>query len=67
LEPDFESGITYMPDNLPQTIAATLKRVIENREYENLAAGATQETFGPEGVSRSLDKFLNEVLNGAAK
>jgi len=61
LESDIESGITYMPDNSPQTIAATLKQVIEGRQYERLAAGAAQNRYGPDAVARSLDELLKQV------
>lgn len=66
LEPALETGITYMPDNSPETIATTLKQVIQARQYERLAVQAAQQAYGPEAVSRSLDKFLKQVLNGAA-
>lgn len=67
LEPDIEAGITYMPDNLPQTIAATLEKVIDERRYERLAADASEKAYGPEAVSRALDKFLMQTLKGTAK
>ena len=62
LEPKLESGITYMNDNSPATIAATLQRVIRNRDYERTAAEAAMQSYGPEAVSRSLDKLLNKVM-----
>lgn len=62
LEREIECGITYMPDNKPETIAATLKQVIEVRGYERTAAQALLQTYGPEAVSRSLDKLLNNVM-----
>lgn len=66
LESGLEAGITYMPDNSPETIAATLKTVIEDRRYQNLAAKAAQEAYGTQAVSRSLDKLLKQVLRGSA-
>jgi glycosyltransferase involved in cell wall biosynthesis len=62
LEPKLESGITYMNDNSPATIAATLQRVIRNRHHERTAAEAAMQSYGPEAVSRSLDKLLNKVM-----
>jgi glycosyltransferase involved in cell wall biosynthesis len=62
LEREIECGITYMPDNKAETIAATLKQVIEVRGYERTAAQAVLQTYGPEAVSRSLDKILNNVM-----
>lgn len=62
LESELESGITYMPDNTPETIAATLRRVIENREYERTATQVAQDMYGPDAVARSLDKLLSAVM-----
>ena len=67
LEPNIEAGITYMPDNLPETIAATLHEVVEERRYDRLAAEAALDTYGPKAVSRSIEKFLKQVLKGTAK
>ena len=66
LEPDLEAGITYMPDNSPEMIAATLKRVIESREYERVAPKAARTAYGTEAVSRTLGKFLEQVVKQAA-
>ncbi|MGB2713794.1 MAG: glycosyltransferase [Vicinamibacterales bacterium] len=63
LESDLEAGITYMPDNTPRTIAATLRRVVDAREYERTAAAAAQRAYGPAAVSDSLDALLNRVLH----
>jgi glycosyltransferase involved in cell wall biosynthesis len=62
LEPGLEGGMSYMPDNKAETIAATLKRVIESRSYERTAAEAALQTYGPEAVSRSLDELLHKVM-----
>ncbi len=61
LEPELEAGMTYMPDNEPGTIAATLKRVIEDRRYEHRAAKPTQQAYGTQAVSKSLGSFLEQV------
>src|ERR1700730_4898682 len=62
LEREIECGITYMPDNKAETIATTLKQRIEGSCYERTAAPAVLQTYGPEAVSRSLDKLLNNVM-----
>ena len=62
LERGLEKGITYMPDNKAETIAATLKQVIESRSYERTAAQAALQTYGPEAVSKSLNKLVKQVL-----
>ena len=45
LEQEIEVGITYMPDNKAETIAATLKQVIQVRCYERTAAQAALQTY----------------------
>jgi glycosyltransferase involved in cell wall biosynthesis len=64
LEPEIESGITYMPDNKAETIAATLKCVIQGLGYERTATEAALRSYGPEAVARSLDEFLARVVAG---
>jgi uncharacterized protein (DUF2267 family) len=66
LEPELEAGITYIADNEPDTIAATLKQVIRGLRYERTAPQAALQSYGPETVSRSLDKFLNKVMTAGA-
>jgi glycosyltransferase involved in cell wall biosynthesis len=63
LEPEIESGITYMPDNKAKTIATTLKQVIENRSYERTAAQTALQTCGPEAVAKSLQNLLNRAMS----
>lgn len=67
LEKQLEAGITYMPDNSPATILATLRTVIERRQYECRAAKATQEAYGPEAVTASLEQLLHQVVGREAK
>jgi glycosyltransferase involved in cell wall biosynthesis len=67
LEPELEAGITYMSDNTPAIIAATLQQIIRDRTYERTAAQAALQTYGPEAVSRSFDKLLNKVMSGRLK
>lgn len=63
LEREFEEGITYMADNAPGTIAATLKKVIEGRHYERSVASVVQDVYGPVGVSSRLDQFVKQVAD----
>jgi glycosyltransferase involved in cell wall biosynthesis len=63
LEPALEAGITYMPANTAGTIAATLRKVIEERHYERTAARAALETYGPEAISKSLDTLVQQAAN----
>ena len=62
VEPELEDGITYMNDNSPATIAATLQRVIRERDFERTAAEAAVHSYGPQAISRSLDELLNKVM-----
>lgn len=62
LEREIDCGITYMPDNKAETIAATLRQVIQSRSYERTATQGAVQTYGPEAVSRSLDKLFTKVM-----
>ena len=64
LEPELERGMTYMRDNKPETIATTLKQVIESRSYERTAAQKALDAYGPETVSKALDQLIQQVMNG---
>ena len=63
LEPELEQGVTYIPNNRPETIATALKRVIENRAYERTATQTALQTYGSRAVSESLDKLLQQVTS----
>lgn len=62
LEPELEDGITYMSDNRPLTIAATLQRVIRERSYERTAAQAAVQSYGEASVLKSLDTLIQRVM-----
>ena len=63
LENEIEAGITYLPNNSPEAIAATLKRVIQTEAWKRGAARYVQETYGPAAVSKSLDQLIRNVVN----
>jgi len=63
LEPELEAGVSYIDDNAPATIAACLRRLIDARGYEQMAAEAAVRTYGPVAVSRSLNELLDQVTN----
>jgi hypothetical protein len=67
LEKELEAGITYMPDNSPETIATVIKRVIKERAYERTAMEAAQQMCGPAVVSKSLDELLSKVSTTATR
>jgi len=58
LEPEIERGVTYLQDNSTETIAASLKRVIQNRRYEQTAAEAALQSYGPAAVSKSIETLI---------
>jgi len=63
LEKDLEAGITYIPDNSPQTIAAALRLVLEGRLYERTAPTAAKRAYGPAAVAKSLNKLVEQVAS----
>jgi len=63
LEPDLETGVTYMSNNSPATIAATLQRVIRDRNYERTAPQAAVQYYGVAAVSKSLDWLIQQVMD----
>jgi glycosyltransferase involved in cell wall biosynthesis len=63
LEPEMERGITYMPDNKAETIAAALKQVIKRRCYERTASEAALQSYGTAAVSESIKRLIQQVLS----
>jgi glycosyltransferase involved in cell wall biosynthesis len=62
LEEEIESGMTYMPDNDPATIAVTLKRVINGDEWKRTASPQVLSMYGLEAIPRMLETFLQDAL-----
>ena len=62
VEPELERGITYMTDNMAETIAATLQRVIVERLFERTAAEAAEDAYGPVAVANSLNKLVSDAV-----
>lgn len=67
LEADMESGITYIEDNKPDTIAAALEKVIHERTFVRTAAAAAEGSYGPAAVAHSLHRLLVEVVSQAGR
>jgi glycosyltransferase involved in cell wall biosynthesis len=61
LEPELAAGVTYIADNAPSTIAGCLSRLIETRGYQRTAEEAALEVYGPDAVSKSLNRLLEQV------
>jgi len=66
LEPELEVGISYINDNSPDTIAKALKRVIDARSYERSAQDAAIAAYGPDAISRGLNRLVEEAKAFAA-
>ncbi len=66
LEPELEAGISYVLDNSPEAIARSLKDIIEARLYERTAQEAAIAIYGPEAVSKGLNRLLEEAKGLAA-
>jgi glycosyltransferase involved in cell wall biosynthesis len=62
LEPELERGVTYIADNRPETIAESLRHVVNDRLFENRAADAAVNAYGPISVGASLDKLMRDVV-----
>jgi len=62
LEPQLETGISYIADNSPDTIAAGLRKVIHDCPYEQKAQQAALQTYGPEAVSKGLNRLIEQAM-----
>jgi glycosyltransferase involved in cell wall biosynthesis len=60
LEPELESGITYIDDNSAARVAAGLGDVIRGRRYDRLAADAAVRLYGGHAVAAALDGLLRQ-------
>lgn len=67
LEPELEAAVTYMRNNHPETIAATLRQVIDERRYENTAARAADARYGLAAVGDAISTFVDAVQRGGGK
>lgn len=63
LEPEMETGISYLPDNSAATIAARLREVIGGGLYRQNAQAPALRAYGPEAVAQALDQLLQQVVN----
>ena len=63
LEPELETGITYINQNDAGTIAASLKKVIEERKYQDTASEAALRIYGPDAMRRALNEFVEKVAS----
>lgn len=55
---EFAAGVTYMPDNTPETIARTLEEVVQTNAWRRTAARAVHDVYGPEVLRAALDQLI---------
>jgi glycosyltransferase involved in cell wall biosynthesis len=61
LEPELEAGISYIADNMSETIAAVLKKVIGNKSCDQTAQEAALKTYGPDAIAEALNRLVQET------
>jgi hypothetical protein len=66
LEKEFESGITYLADNNPETIAAAIQEVIRTGRWKHTAERAVRAVYGSAAVADSLDALIQRALKFVA-
>jgi glycosyltransferase involved in cell wall biosynthesis len=67
VESELEAGISYIPDNAPETIAPMLGRVISERLYERTAEAAALRSYGPGAVSLALKELIDRARAKASR
>jgi glycosyltransferase involved in cell wall biosynthesis len=53
-----ESSVTYLVDNTPKSIVATLTRTIREKAYRRTAASAAQASYDVPAVAEALERLL---------
>jgi len=68
VEKEIAAGITFMPDNQPETIARTLRQVVQDGRWRQTVARAVLDVYGPDVLRVALDKLVRgcTVKNGGA-
>lgn len=61
LEEEMESGVTYIPDNKTETIAAALKQVILDATWRRTARQYVLDMYGPQSISKKLEMLLQQA------
>jgi len=61
LEQELEAGTSYIPDNTPKAIAASLALIIREQRYKRTAEDAAMQHYGADAVSRSFSSLLEEA------
>jgi hypothetical protein len=61
IEPELEEGISYVADNSPDALAVSLMAAIRGCHYTRTAQRAALETYGPDAISRSLNRLIAQA------
>ena len=67
VEPELECGITYIPDNSTETIAASLKKAIQSGASADSAEQAAVRIYGPGAMAKSLNGLFRQVMEQKEK
>jgi glycosyltransferase involved in cell wall biosynthesis len=62
MESALENAVTYLADNMPSSIAATLRSAIRQEVYRRTAAAAAQSMYGAAAVSKALARLVAESV-----
>jgi glycosyltransferase involved in cell wall biosynthesis len=60
LEPEIEKGITYIPDNRPDTIVHALNEVVATEKWRQTATQAVHNIYGPEALGETLENLIRQ-------
>jgi len=58
VEKEIAAGITFMPDNTPETIARTLQQVVQNNLWRQTATEAVHNLYRPDTLRQALDQLV---------
>jgi glycosyltransferase involved in cell wall biosynthesis len=61
IEHELEAGISYIPDNSPDTIASKLGTIVSEQRYRCTSAVAAIQSYGPDAVSFAIDRLLDRA------
>jgi glycosyltransferase involved in cell wall biosynthesis len=65
VEKEMAAGMTFMPDNTPETIARTLQQVVRDQLWRQTAGRAVLELYRPETLRTNLDKLVRAAAGKA--
>ncbi|MGA2243447.1 MAG: glycosyltransferase family 4 protein [Verrucomicrobiota bacterium] len=63
VEPEIAAGITFMPDNAPETIARTLQQVVQTNAWRQTAERAVQNLYRPDVLRAALDQLMRASVS----